>query len=258
MLSQALEMKSNIETRRSQNQLGCIVWQYNEIWPTGGWGSIEYGTVGHTQGQVLGGRWKPLQYFYKRSIYADVMATCGAAGKCFVKNDRAGASFNGAVMLASFEFATGKSVPLHTETVKLGSGAGVTHFFDGGAAVAALNGSTHMLIAAVVDADANGAQVSRNEIALAPPAAMKLPAATVNATVADKVAADGSVAITLDASAAALYVTLTSQAQGRFSDNAIALTPGRTTVSFIPVQDIPADVSLLKKTLRVEHLKQMQ
>ena len=86
MLSQALEIKSNIETRRSQNQLGCIVWQYNEIWPTGGWGSIEYGTP--VEGQVLGGRWKPLQYFYKRSIYADVMATCGGDGTCFVKNDR--------------------------------------------------------------------------------------------------------------------------------------------------------------------------
>ena len=49
-LSQALEIKSNIETRRSQNELGIIVWQYNEIWPTGGWGSIEYGTA--VPGQV--------------------------------------------------------------------------------------------------------------------------------------------------------------------------------------------------------------
>ena len=37
--------------------------RYNEIWPTGGWGSIEYGTVGYTKGQVLGGRWKPLQHW---------------------------------------------------------------------------------------------------------------------------------------------------------------------------------------------------
>ena len=41
MMGQALLIKSNIETRRSLNELGIIVWQFNEIWPTGGWGSIE-------------------------------------------------------------------------------------------------------------------------------------------------------------------------------------------------------------------------
>eukprot|EP00662_Eupelagonemidae_sp_cell21_P026622 gene26622-1366_t len=44
MLSQALNMKSWIEARRSTNEFGCLVWQLNEIWPTGGWGSLEYGT----------------------------------------------------------------------------------------------------------------------------------------------------------------------------------------------------------------------
>merc|ERR1711871_233987 len=60
MLGQALEMKSNIEARRALNTFGIIVWQYGEIWPTGGWGSIEYGSP--VPGQVIGGRWKPLQY----------------------------------------------------------------------------------------------------------------------------------------------------------------------------------------------------
>jgi len=32
MLGQALLIKSNIETRRSKNELGIIVWQFNEIW----------------------------------------------------------------------------------------------------------------------------------------------------------------------------------------------------------------------------------
>ena len=80
MLSQALHMKGDIETRRAQNQLGLLVWQLNEIWPTGGWGSLEYGTVGHTPGQVLGGRWKPLQFMFKQSVFADTMASCDGAG----------------------------------------------------------------------------------------------------------------------------------------------------------------------------------
>ena len=36
-------MKSNIENRRSGNTFGTIIWQLGEIWPTGGWGSLEYG-----------------------------------------------------------------------------------------------------------------------------------------------------------------------------------------------------------------------
>lgn len=35
MLGQALNMKSNIETRRAGNSFGLLVWQLNEIWPTG-------------------------------------------------------------------------------------------------------------------------------------------------------------------------------------------------------------------------------
>lgn len=41
VMGEALEMKSDITHRRSTNNFGNIVWQYNEIWPTGGWGSVE-------------------------------------------------------------------------------------------------------------------------------------------------------------------------------------------------------------------------
>jgi beta-mannosidase len=40
MLAQAIWVKSDIEARRAQNTWGTITWQFNEIWPTGGWGSI--------------------------------------------------------------------------------------------------------------------------------------------------------------------------------------------------------------------------
>ena len=54
------------------------MWQLNEIWPTGGWGSIEYGTP--VPGQVIGGRWKPLHHMMAQSAYTDVTAACGQAG----------------------------------------------------------------------------------------------------------------------------------------------------------------------------------
>ena len=30
--------------------------RYNEMWPTGGWGSVEYGPAAHTPGQIQGGQ----------------------------------------------------------------------------------------------------------------------------------------------------------------------------------------------------------
>lgn len=76
MIAQALAMQSDIETRRSSiNTFGIMTWQLNEIWPTGGWGSLEYGTVGFTKGQVLGGRWRPLHHFMEQHLFTDVFAT---------------------------------------------------------------------------------------------------------------------------------------------------------------------------------------
>merc|ERR1711935_658414 len=136
MVGQALLIKQNIETRRSKNEFGIIVWQFNEIWPTGGWGSIEYGTAGWTKGQVLGGRWKPLQYWYRSSIYTDVMATCGGsptAPQCYVNNDLP-IPFEGSVTISSIDFATGKESVVKEMQLDMAAGVGVTQRFDLGAA----------------------------------------------------------------------------------------------------------------------------
>ena len=61
-LAAALLVKSRIETFRSQNNFGTLTWQLGEIFPTGGWGSLEYAHSRGTHGQVRGGRWKPLHY----------------------------------------------------------------------------------------------------------------------------------------------------------------------------------------------------
>lgn len=38
-------MKSYIEGKRSLNEFGTLTWQLGEVWPTGGWGSLEYGII---------------------------------------------------------------------------------------------------------------------------------------------------------------------------------------------------------------------
>ena len=41
MVGQLLFLKTEMEGWRSQNVWGTTFWMFNEIWPTGGWGSIE-------------------------------------------------------------------------------------------------------------------------------------------------------------------------------------------------------------------------
>ena len=58
--------------------------------------------------------------------------------------------------------------------------------------------------------------------------------------------------------ATALFVTLTTLAQGRFSDNAFAVLPGSPkTVTFEPFGDA-FNATLLESSLRVEHLAEGQ
>ena len=268
MLSQALFIKADVEARRSQNSWGCITWQFNEIWPTGGWGSIEYGTVGFTAGQVEGGRWKVLQYLYKRYIYTDVLIVADDAARLFIKNDNAFSALSGVTSLSFLHLPTGQRVqtPL-TIAVSLPRGAGASNWTCVNNTVdvttadcpswpsiltpagCAADGSD--CIALLEIRSSAGALISENFVLLAQPFALSLPSATVTFAIGAP-AADGTVPITLTASATAVFVTLTTLAQGRFSDNALLLSPGETTVNFIPWAGF--DAGLLASSLRVEHL----
>lgn len=261
MLAQALEMKSNIETRKAQNQIGHIIWQLNEIWPTGGWGSLEYGTPTYP-GQVLGGRWKPLHYFYKSSIFVDVSATCGKGGLCYVRNDRAGLSFKGQVLVKSIDIQSGHSSTLKQFSVDMAPGPAIISWFN---LPREVDGTTHFLIVDVVEGNTQSDLVnqtsilSHNVLLQAPPKSIScLPKSSgITFSVAEKANDDGSIDITVKAKApVALYVTLTTAAHGRFSDNAFELLGNSRVIAFIPFGKLDR-VSLIQ-SLRVEDLAQYQ
>lgn len=266
MVAQALNVKAMIELRRAQNEFGVLVWQLNEIWPTGGWGSVEYGTP--VAGQVLGGRWKPLHYMYKRSLFQDVMATCGAGGQCYLRSDLPGGRFDGDVVISALELKSGvktRLAKLSFAKWPLAPGPGATHFFT--IDLSGIDPTTHILTALCTSASAAPAGphavtavgsasidnvCSFNEILLAKPGELKLPSSRIVAKVASLPNSDGSVSISLKADNTALFVVLTTLASGRFSDNAFALS-GHAVVKFIPIG--PLDLALLTESLRVEHLQ---
>eukprot|EP00117_Sycon_ciliatum_P046191 scpid34575/ scgid33108/ Beta-mannosidase; Lysosomal beta A mannosidase; Mannanase len=243
ILGQALVIKSNIETRRSTNQFGIVVWQYNEIWPTGGWGSIEYGTP--RPGQVIGGRWKPLHYFYRQSIFTDVTVACGGDGLCYVKNDIAKA-FSGTVVISAIAFANAQVTTLESKTLSLATGPGVTEWIQ--VDFSKINPADQVITATIMNADKE--VVCDNVIPLTEPYKMKLLKANVKVSVGSK-NPGGSVDIHLTTDHVAMYVTVTTLAAGRFSDNALLLLPAGKTVQFLPFSDT-VDMSLLQSSIRVE------
>jgi len=260
LLGQAFEMKSDIEARRASNEFGTVTWQLNEIWPTGGWGSIEYGTP--VKGQVIGGRWKPLHYLFARSVFTDVTSTCGQADppNCYVKNDGI-TPFTGKVTISIVNFASGKTFVVSTNSVSLAAGAGTTQWFCAKTAGSSCASWSEVLssgncttsgqgIMVITITAADGTVVATNELALTTVNKMMLPKPSISYLVA----ANGDITLQTDSTAA--FVTLTTQAQGRFGDNFFLMTPGRKTISFVPFG--PLDVNTLKTTLRVEHAQLYQ
>ena len=266
-VAQALWVKSAVEASRAKNELGLLLWSLNDQWPTGGWGTLEYGSDA-VAGQVLGGRWKPIHYLLRRTLFADVIATCGAAGRlarfatCYVRNDGA-TPFHGSVRISAVEFSTGKSTLLTTFDARLPAGPGALRLLPT-LPLDRIDGSTHLLLARCNvasapagghrrDPSASGGLVSRNEVLLAPPDELLLPAASVHVAVQSLRGDGDTVKVKLTANATALFVHLTTLANGRFSDNFFLLPPGSRTVLFLPFG--PLDEKLLRSSVRVDHLQ---
>jgi hypothetical protein len=90
---------------------------------------------------------------------------------------------------------------------------------------------------------------------LAPPMAYfrVIPNATVTFDVGNT-QPDGTVPITVTATQTALFITLTTQAPGRFSENVFCAfgTGSSRTISFVPFGN-RVDLNLLTTTTRIEH-----
>jgi len=252
-LAQAFVMKQNFEHRRSSNVLGHITWMLNEIWPTVGWGSLEYGPpAGFTPGQVRGGRWKPLHYFFKHSLMADVMATCGSQDQCWIKNDRASLPFKGTVTLTAYDyFGDGSSKVVLHQRIALPPGPGVMTYLTLPKKTTLPPSNVSALISTVHGEE--GELVSEHLVQLGRPN-ITVPKAKISHSISDVANSDGTIDIIVASDKVALWVTLTTLAQGRFSDNAFFLPATSKTVQFVPFSTSTAkdDLATLKASLRVE------
>jgi len=241
MIGQGLVLKSDIETRRSTNEFGALIWQLGENWPTGGWGSVEYGS--DVQGQVLGGRWKPLHYWLKNSIFTDVTAACGRGGACYVRNDMTSAVAPHVTMrLVNLDGSTSE---VFSATVKLAAGPGAVEWLQ----IPEFNAADHVLEITITD-QSHGLMCHNVQL-FDVPKRLNTRRSTLSFEIAETSNADGSVDIVVHSDQVALFVTLTTLEHGRFSDNAMLVVPPSRHVKFIPFRP-NANLALLRETLRIE------
>eukprot|EP01046_Picozoa_sp_COSAG06_P050437 COSAG06_NODE_7988_length_2310_cov_6.644957_3_plen_549_part_00 len=273
MISALLMHKTSIESWRSQNVQGLLVWMLNDMWASGSWGSLEYG-----------GRFKPLHY-QLRTTFADQLVVCSTVAACYFRND-APFPVSGTVTVRLLNVMTGAGSAMgNVSAVSLGAGAGAIHWFCATAqvgssmlsrgyqqpscmpwpdapgweqAACSLGGSDCVLVVSLHVESPHRNSTWTNLQPFVAPVRMQLPKATVTAVVGRQIAPN-RVEVLLTASATALYVVLTCSVSGRFSDNALMLEGGKPrTVEFVgwAAKLGAGDAALLRSTLRVEHLAQ--
>jgi hypothetical protein len=186
----------------------------------------------------------------------DVMSTCGhlAGSKngtsvCYISNHAAGLKSKGTATLTAYDhFGNGTGVVVTKRLFALAEGPGTVEWFHADLP----SGNTTSVISTVHNED--GVVMSEHMVQLSKPKDMRVPAARVTFTIADAANADGSIDIRVSSDRVALWVTLTTLAQGRFSDNAFFLPATTKTVKFMPFSPSTAmnDHDALTASLRVE------
>ncbi len=202
----------------------------------------------------------------------DAFAAVDATGAILVRNDSPLQPLVGTLTVTAQSTTTGLQVggPLATVPVALPRGAAAVAWTclggGGGGACAdpaaslaavgcAANGTDCALVSTLV-LQGGGVAVQNTQLWALPSALALARGAAVSAAVG-QLDAEGALPVTLTVQGgAAVLVVLTTQAAGRFSDNALVIVPeGQRQLRFLPMlPGAPLDRELLAGTLRVEHL----
>ena len=186
----------------------------------------------------------------------DVMATCGdlagsknGTNESYISNYRVSSKFMGTVTLTAYDhFGNGAGVVVTKTPFALPEGPGMLEWFTADLP----SGNTTSIISTVHNEE--GAVISEHTVQLIKPMDMRVPAAKLSLKIAETANKDGSIDIAVSSDKVALWVTLTTLAQGRFSDNIFFLPATTKTIKFMPFSPSTAasDYDALKTSLRVE------
>ncbi|KAJ1634676.1 hypothetical protein T492DRAFT_864698, partial [Pavlovales sp. CCMP2436] len=266
----------------------------NEIWPTGGWSTLEYSSSpgpSRTHGQVA-------HHWLRQHLFADVLAACGVGGVCFAREAHNVTVELGAHRLdlcvdtAAAASAARAKADRNTDAgadaepregapcsasvaLALPAGPALLWFTQPPQLLAGLVPAERFLSLAVRAASPPavkraGPSLSAHAELLVPPARLaRLPRARILAKVGKPGACEGEAygeaglrprwctPVSLLSSCTALFVTLTARVGGHFDRNCMPLLAGEAVrVHF--ASDARPDVGALRASLRVEDLSAHQ
>ena len=178
------------------------------------------------EGQVIGGRWKPLMHIFQNSLLQDVFAACGRDNYCYVRND----GMQSVDALIHFDYwVLLEQQRLHhsTHAAFLEGGKAATERFE----LEATSELTRAEVILIRVEDKNGEILMKDNAFLREtPQSIKGLLNKVDITTSVSDPGDGRALVSLRSEFLALYVVLTTKAPGRFSENALHLRPGEKKV----------------------------
>jgi len=203
---------------------------------------------------VIGGRWKPLHHWLSRQVFTDVLVTCGGTSTssllCFVKNDGIYPIARAFISIESVDTITGNRTSLLLNTTySIPAGPAHTTWF---------NIPAPPVKTSVIEALIGGETgfLTSNTILLTEPKNLQLKPLVLNLTVGNP--GPNGVPVHIERAAGqgsqiALYTTLTTLANGRFSENAFTFSRDAQDIYFIPFGRFgDAELALLRSSIRVE------
>ena len=238
-VQQGLAIKTAIEYWRSTKPrcMGTLYWQINDIYPVASWASLDYG-----------GQWKLLHYMAKRFFRPINVVAVPDGDELLLKaiNDTAGKADIGLEVHAVD--ANGDARIIATANVKTSPDKAVI--------------ATHIALSDLAPneflffswADENGMLLGENDFFPKAYKSYDIAKAHVSATWSGT---DKAPVLTLASDAPALFVTVTVDVPGYFSDNALTLLPGReTSLTFTPRHGVSVSKADLAKGLKLSHLRE--
>jgi len=238
-VQQGLAIKTAIEYWRSTKPrcMGTLFWQINDTYPVASWASLDYG-----------GQWKLLHYMAKR-FFRPVSVVVVPEGDTLV-------------LKGINDTAERADVALDVQAVDIG-GASRTVFTGRGnispdvakelgrIALDDLQPSEFLYFSWT---DKAGRLLGENDYFPQPYKAYDLPDAKVTGR---WVSGDNGPELVLKANRPALFVTVTTDLPGYFSDTALTLVPGREArLSFTPRHGAKVTQKALAAGLRIRHLRE--
>lgn len=221
-VQQGLAIKTAVEFWRSVKPrcMGTLFWQLNDTWPVASWSSLDYG-----------GNWKLLHHMAKDFFSLEIVVA--------IPDE------TGIALTAIHDHLDKRSLQVTAYAAnmagvlrKLGEGKAQITSAENAVLLHVSNDDLRAGEVLYFEWQDSQGQISSDHIAPVPYKALDLQNADVSYSVAQT---DHDFAITLNASALALFVAMEADIPGRFSDNAFTLVPNKdTTITFTP--DTPGPV----------------